>query len=171
MEMGFKTCSLYALARSTMIQFVTYFSSGLCIAWLNLSMWGLSNGPANAVPYFALIGSILLLVLASSLALFLPRIADSVALASVLCVLPWPAMILLHEHSPGGFAFLSLATLFAAMVAAGHLLKTRREKWLVARGWPRLIVRVPLAFLPAASFILIFNARLVLKLLLEGPPR
>jgi len=50
----------YWVRPSTMIQFATYFISGFCIAWLNLLMRGFPNGSANAVPYFAVIGALLL---------------------------------------------------------------------------------------------------------------
>ena len=154
-----------------MIQFFTYFILGFCITWLNLFMWGLSNGPVNAVPYFALLGSLLLLIVAASLALFLSRIAAVVALVATLFVLPWPIMILLAENSWIGFIFLSVPPVTAGAMAVRQIWIPRSEKWLAMRSSPRLSVRVPLAFLPLVLFVLTFNARLVVALLLEGLPK
>jgi hypothetical protein len=154
-----------------MIQFIIYFLCGFCVTWLNLFMWGFSNGPANIAPYFALIGSLLLFIAADSLALFLPRIADSVGLIAAIFILPQSFTILLLEHSLTGFAISCLAPVVAGSVAVYQLWKNRSQKWLMKCVSPHIIVRTLFLFLPFVVFILFFDARFVLTLLLEGPPR
>ena len=139
--------------------------------WLDLFMWGFSNGPASAAPYFAVIGSILLFVVAAPLALFLSRISSIVALVCAALIFPQPIYLLFIERSFGGFAFFACFPTVAGIIAARHLWQTRAANWLALRSSPRLLLRVPLACLPVAIFTLLFNARLIVSLLLEGPPR
>jgi hypothetical protein len=156
---------------SAMLQFIVYFICGFCVAWLNLFMWGFSNGPASAAPYLAVVGSLFLFVIVSPLALFLPRIAASVGLVAVLLILLQPFYLLLIEHSFTAFAMTCLMPAIIGFTGARYLLKTRNEKWLMASSSPPLLVRIPLGFLPLVLFVCLFNARLILSLLLEGPPK
>ena len=161
----------YMLGCSTMIQFALYFITGFCVVWLNLFMWGFSNGPASAIPYFSVVGSLLLFVVATPLSLFLSRIAALVALIGTALILPQPVFILLREASLTGSVLFGVLPTVAVIVAVHHLWKTRSEKLLVAHSSPPLVLRVPLALLPVAILVLAFNARLVVALLLDGPPR
>jgi hypothetical protein len=153
------------------LQFIVYFICGFCVAWLNLFMWGISNGPANAAPYFALVGSLVLFIVVSPLALFLPRVAASVGLAAVLLMMFQPLSLLFIEHSLTGFAMSCLMPAIVGVTAVWYLLKTRNTKWLTTSSSPTLLVRIPLAFLPLVLFVCLFDARLILSLLLEEAPK
>jgi len=159
------------LGCSTMIQFVTYFVCGFCVVWLNLFMWGFSNGPVNTIPYFSAIGSLLLFIVVAPLALFLSRIAAVAALVCATLIVPQPAFILLREGSLTGFTLFGVFPTVAGIVGLHHLWKTRGEKLLAARSSTCLSFRVPLALLPVAIFVFAFDARRVLSLLLEGAPQ
>jgi hypothetical protein len=156
---------------STIDQFILYFICGFYETWLIFFMWGFSNGPANGIPYFAAVGSVLLLIVPAPLVLFVPRIAAAVAVAIVGVALPWPALILIHEHSLPGFVISGIAPSVAGAAAVWHLWTTRGGNWLALCTSPGFAVHVLLAPLPLLVFVFALNARLIVILLLEGPPR
>ena len=133
-----------------------------------LTLWGVSAGPTNAVPFIALLGCLILLLVASPLVMFLPRVGSATAILGSSLVLVWPLSFLMSD---AGAALLVLPPAVAIAVAGWALWRTRHQPWLMLASKPRLWLRVALAVVPVGLFCFAFNAPLVLALLLDGPPK
>ena len=133
-----------------------------------LTLWGVSAGPTNAVPFVALLGCLILLLVAAPLVMFLPRVSSATAILGSVLVLVWPLSFL---ASDAGAALLLLPPAVAMALAGWGLWRTRHLPWLMSASKPRLWLRVALATVPVALFCFAFNAPAVLALLLAGPPK
>src|SRR5689334_14957055 len=133
-------------------------------------MWGFSAGPVNAVPYVALVGGIMLLLVAAPVSLFLARVGAVVALLGSVLVLVWPLAVAVSEADASALVF-AAPPVVAGGLAAKRLRGTVQTPWLVLSGGPPIWLRVLLSALPFALFLGFFNAGLVLAILLAGPPR
>jgi len=153
-----------------MVRFAVYALFGFIELWLLLFMWGFSRGPATSLPYFALIGCLTLVLMAAPLALFVERLASALAVPGALLAFAW-AVSALGEGSLPGAVLLGALPAIPCALAVRHLWSSRADRWLFHPSWPRLSVRAGLAVLPVAAFLLAFNERLVLALVLDGPPR
>jgi hypothetical protein len=157
-----------------MIQFIIYAISGFCVVWLNLLLWGFTGGPVNYIPYFALIGGLLLFIVSAPIAIFLPRIAAGLALIGSALVIPWPLLILFQESDWSGVAICGVPPVVAATTAGFKLWRTRSQHWFTGRESPHFILRVAIALTPVIAFVSYFNAPLVIKLVTgfsdENPP-
>jgi hypothetical protein len=149
--------------------FLVFAICGFLEAWALLMMWGFSAGPTNAVPFVTLVGALILLLISAPLALFIPRLSSAIAILASTLLLVWPAAIVISDSDPSGLLF-AIPPVIAATVAAWRVWRTRHSKWLAFAARPALWLRVILAAVPAVVFCLVFNAPLVLALLLSGPP-
>ena len=152
-----------------MIQFVVFALAGLVIVFINTFFWGFTAGPASAAPYFALVGGLLLFVVASALVLFLPRLGALLAIVASALIVPWPLVILMQEHDASGVAMCGVPPLIAGTVAVVQFIRSRGQPLLAARTSPHWAWRLVLAALPLATFIFGFNALLVLELVVRYP--
>lgn len=152
-----------------MIQFVVFALSGFIIVWINTLFWGFTGGPASVAPYFALVGGLMLFVLASGVVLFLPRVGSLIAFIATVLVIPWPVLILVQEYDASGVAMCGAPPVIAGAVATFQLARSRREPFLIARTSPHWTVRLIIALLPLATFMLCFNALLVLEIIFRYP--
>ena len=152
-----------------MIQFIVFALSGFVIVWINTFFWGFTAGPASAVPYFALVGGLLLFVLAPGIVLFVPRLGSLIALIAAAVIIPWPLLILVQEHDASGVAMCGAPPLIAGAVAGFQLARSRGQSLLVARTSPHWAVRLVVAVLPIVAFVLCFNAPLVLEVIIRYP--
>jgi hypothetical protein len=122
------------------------------------------------MPFVTLVGCLILLLMASPLALLLTRVSAAFAIVGAALLFAWPVAIARSEPIIQALPFAVLPTIVLGL-AAWQLWRTRRRSWLATVSTPRLWVRVALCCIPAASFCVLFNARIVLALLLAGPPR
>jgi hypothetical protein len=153
-----------------MARFAVYALGGLVELWFLLFMWGFSRGPANALPYLALIGCLTLVLLAAPLALLFDRLASVLALFGGVLACAWAVAAVQEGSLPGALIVGALPALTCAL-AVRHLVLSRADRWLSHPPEPRLRVRVGLAVLPFALFILAFNEGFVFAVVLAGPPR
>jgi hypothetical protein len=151
------------------IQFVVFAICGFFIVFINTFFWGFSAGPATAVPYFALIGGLLLFVVASGVVLFLPRLGSLLACIAIALIIPWPVFILVREHDAWGVAMCGAPTLIAGAVAIFQFFRSCAQPLLVLRRSPHWAVRLVIAVLPLVAFVLCFNAPLVLEVIIRYP--
>jgi len=152
----------------TIVRFAVYALFGFIEMWLLLFMWGFSRGPADSLPYFALIGCLILVLLAAPLALLVERLGSALAVPGSLLALAWGVAALRKGSLPGAAMFGALPVAICAL-AVRHLWSSRADRWLSHPTWPRLSARASLAALPIAAFLLAFNEKLVLALVLAGP--
>jgi hypothetical protein len=153
-----------------MVAFAVYLLTGLLELWALLLVWGFSAGPVNATPFVALIGCLILMLIASPLVLFLSRLSALFALVGAALVLAWPAAFVREEPIVEALLVMALPVI-AFGVAARHLWGTRHISWFATVTTPRLWVRVVLGGAPVILFVLLFNAPLVLALVWAGPPK
>jgi len=151
------------------IQFVVFAICGFVIVFINTFFWGFTAGPASAIPYFALVGGLLLFVVASGVVLFLPRLGSLLALIAFVLIIPWPLLILVREHDASGVAVCGGPPLIASTVALVQLVRSRAQPLLVGRTSPHWAVRLVIAIVPLVIFVLYFNARLVLEIIIRYP--
>lgn len=83
-----------------MKQYFLYFFSGLITNWLLLFLWGFSAGPASIYPYFVLIGSIVLILVASSVSLFSQKVGSVFGIPCLLVILPWVLLLSIEYIAP-----------------------------------------------------------------------
>jgi hypothetical protein len=157
-----------------MIQFIAYSVWGFFMAWLTLNAIVDRPGPVYELSHLMAVGSLLLLIVAAPLGLFLPRISAVTALVGIFSMALWPSVgFVVSGHwlkylgeFLGGFVFYWWPGILAAFI----LWRTRNEKWLAVPPRPRLAIRVPLAFLPIVIFAVFFDIRLVVALLFGLAP-
>jgi hypothetical protein len=154
-----------------MLQFFVFALSGFWGTWLILFFWGFTAGPANAAPYFGLIGDLLLLLVAAPTALFVPRIAACLGSVGAACTLLLPLFFRVPGMDLSGALLGYGPPLLVVVIAALTLWRMRLQGWFVFARWPHLALRVPIALVPLVGFPFCFNAPLVFQLLLAGPPR
>jgi hypothetical protein len=130
---------------------------------------GLHSGPANVVPYFALVGGILLFIVASAFVLFLPRLGSLVGLAACALIVPWPLLILVQEHDVSGVTICGAPAFVAGAVGTFYLIRNRDQPFLTIRTSPHWALRLLIAVLPVVAFALCFNALLVLEVVARYP--
>ena len=150
------------------LRFALYALTGFSESWLLLFMWGFSRGPANSLPYFALVGSLILVLVAAPLALLVERFASALAVPGALLALAWAFSALREGSLPGAAVFGALPATTVAL-AVRHLWSSRADRWRSHPSWPRPGVRAALAVLPVVAFLLVFDERSVLALVLAGP--
>jgi hypothetical protein len=151
------------------IQFIVFTLAGFVTVWINTFFWGFTAGPANVIPYFALVGGLLLFIVASAVALFLPRLGSLVGLAACALIVPWPFLILVQEHDVSGLAICGTPAFVAGAVAAFYLIRSRGQPFLATRTSPHWALRLIIAVLPIVAFALCFNALLVLEVVARYP--
>src|SRR5258705_12163547 len=122
--------------KTHVIQFIVFALAGFATVWINTFFWGFTAGPANVVPYFALVGGLLLFIVASAVVLFLPRLGSLVGLAACALIVPWPLLILVQEHDVSGVAICGAAAFIAGAVAAFYLIRSRAQPFLATRTYP-----------------------------------
>ena len=152
-----------------MPQFITYILCGFVVLFIELTLWGVTAGPANALPYFILFGALLVFLIAAPAALFTPRIAACIAIVGSVPILAWPVEILIREHDFVGTAVCGAPALITIVVAMSYLWKTRSHRWLSLSRSPHLAIRIPASLIPLAVFVLYFNAPLILEVVFHGP--
>jgi hypothetical protein len=81
----------------------------------------------------------------------------------------WPAYVGAAEHDSSALV-LAMAPFLAATVAIQFMWRSRHSRWLFVPAEPPIWLRVALAAVPAFVFFVLFDAKLVLALLLAGPP-
>jgi hypothetical protein len=150
----------------TFARFALYAAVGFIELWFLGFMWG----PADATSYFAVVGCLMLLLLAAPLALLVDRVAAIVALLGALLACAW-AVAAVGEISVLGVILFGGLTSAACVVSVTHLWESRDRAWLSAPPSPRLAARIGLALLPLVVFATVFNPRLVFALVLAGPPQ
>lgn len=130
-------------------QYALYFVAGFLQLWLLLFVWGLSAGPANAMPYILLLAFLELGVIASGLSLFLEKLG---ALAAVLgggVGLWWPLVGLLSpSEGPIEAAIIGVLPLIVTMDGCWRLVARRQASWLEVAEGPSLLIRTALGALP-----------------------
>ena len=151
-------------------RFALYAAAGFIELWFLGFMWGFTRGPADATPYFAVLGCLILLLLAAPLALFIDRVAAIVALPGTLLACAW-AVTAVGEISVLGVVLFGGLPIAACVLSIIHLWVSRDRPWLSAPSSPRLAARIGLALLPLVVFATVFNPRLVLALVVAGPPQ
>lgn len=153
-----------------MTLFVVSLTCGILELWLLLFFWGFSAGPTNAAPFIALVGCFTLLFAAAPLALFFERISGLFGMVGAALTLTWPVAAAFDSSTVEVFVVAVLPSA-ALGAAAWRLWRTRQIRWLAAVSTPPLWVRAVLAGLPVALFVMLFNAKLILAILLTGPPK
>lgn len=68
--------------------YLSYFFIGFITLYNTLFLWGLSAGPANALPYIELLSSLVIFFIATGLLFFYPKIAASIALVAQIALVP-----------------------------------------------------------------------------------
>jgi hypothetical protein len=152
-----------------MPQFIAYTLCGFVLLFIELTLWGVTAGPANALPYFILLGALLVFLVAAPGALFVPRIAACIAIVGSAPILAWPVEILIREHDFVGTAVCGAPALITVVVAVTYLWKTRSHDWMSLSRSPHVAIRIPASLIPLAVFVLYFNARLILEVVVHGP--
>ena len=147
-----------------------YGVAGFLDLWFLLTLWGFTNGPIDAIPYVALVGCLLLLLLAAPLAVLIDRVGAVVAIPGAVLACAW-ALAALREGSVWDALVIAGLPLLAIAFAATHLWLTRKRRWLSIPSTPPLRVRIGVAVVPLVVFGTLFNAKLVLGLVLAGPPQ
>jgi hypothetical protein len=152
-----------------MTLFALSLACGILELWALLTMWGVTAGPINAVPVLALLGSLVLLLVAAPLALFLSRIGAIIGLVGALLAITWPVAIVLQERR-GDSLLLAIPAASVLVAAIWRLRRTRGTPWWALVTVPSLWLRVALSTVPVIAFISLFNALPVLALLTAGSP-
>jgi hypothetical protein len=160
---------LFSLGVKRVIQFIVFAVAGFVIVFVNTFFWGFTAGPATAVPYFALVGGLLLFIVASAVTLFLPRLGSLLALIGCALIIPWPLSILVQEHDASGVAICGAPAVVAGAVAAFYFIRSRGQPLLGTRTSPHWGLRLVIAVLPLIAFTLCFNALLVLEVVVRYP--
>jgi hypothetical protein len=150
-------------------EFIVFALTGFVIVFVNTFFWGFTAGPASAVPYFALIGGLLLFVVASALVFFMPRVGSLLGLIASVVILPWPIIVLLQEHDALGVAVTGAPPLLAGAVAMLQFIRSRGQPLLAVRTSPHWALRSLIAVLPLVVFVSFFNALLVLQVIVRYP--
>ena len=147
--------------------YLVFALCGFLETWALLMLWGYSAGPINAVPYITLVGGLILILVSAPLAVFMPRFSVASALLACALMFVWPASIFVSESGLSGL-MVAAPPLVAAGFATWHLRSTRHStgQGIAPARWLRIV----LAVVPAILFCLVFNAPLVLGILLAGPP-
>ncbi len=155
-----------------MVLFFIFLTSGFFELCLLLFFWGYSAGPMNAVPFVTLIGCFILMFAAAPLALFFKRISALVALVGAALAFSWPVAAAFDSSIPD-VLILSVLPVITFSAAIWRSWQTRQSLWLatVSTSPLWLWVRIVLLGLPVALFVSLFNSKLVLGLLLVGPPK
>jgi hypothetical protein len=118
------------------IQFTVFTLAGFVTVWINTFFWGFTADPANVIPYFALVGGLLLFIVASAVAVFLPRLGSLVGLAACALIVPWPFLILVQEQDVSGLAICGTPAFVAGAVATFYLIRSRGQPFLATRTSP-----------------------------------
>jgi hypothetical protein len=151
------------------IQFIVFALTGFATVWINTFFWGFTVGPVNAIPYLALVGGLLLFIVVSAVALFLPRLGSLLALIACALIIPWPLFILLQEHDASGLAVCGAPAVVAGAVATFYFIRRRGQPLFGTRTSPHWGLRLVIAVLPLVVFALCFNALLVLEVVVRYP--
>jgi hypothetical protein len=150
-------------------QFIVFALTGFATVWINTFFWGFTAGPVNAIPYFALVGGLLLFIVVSAVALFLPRLGSLLALIACALIIPWPLFILVQEHDASGVAICGAPAIVVGAFAAFCFIRSRGQPLLGTRVSPHWALRLVIAVLPLLAFALCFNALLVLEVVVRYP--
>src|SRR5262245_64954002 len=135
-----------------MIQFIVFALTGFATVWTNTFFWGFTAGPVNAIPYFALVGGLLLFVVGSAVALFLPRLGSLLALIACALIVSWPLFILVQEHDASGVAVCGAPAVIAAAVRAFFFFATPGHPFFATSRPPFWGLRLVLVVLPLFPF-------------------
>jgi hypothetical protein len=142
---------------------------GIAQLWALLMLWGFSAGPIHSGPFVALVGCFVLSFAAAPFSLFMARLGAVFALLGGALMLAWPVAGVLDGSVIDVLPFMALP-IAAIGVAGWRLWRTRESPWLTRVSKPSFWIRLALCGLPFALFVLIFNVRAVIALLLAGPP-
>ena len=157
-----------------MAQYAIYFVVGYLELWLVAVPLGVSGGFAAPWPYYALLGSLLLLVVATALVGFSEKFAAVVAIISSLMFLAWPIIGMIEEGVSREEAWFPVAVAAAPagiiIDACIRLYKRRSIRWWEPRSQRFRAWRYPLAAAPLVLLALTSNVRYMLWLVLAGPP-
>jgi len=133
--------------------------------WINLTLFGFAAGPVNVLPYISVAASLILFVVVSALALFLPRFASCAAVVAAIAMLLQPAWVSCNEKDLSGDATLGVPPLLALCTAGIHLWRTRKQPFLQAASSPPFLIRLCVAVIPLGFFGWYYDAPAVLGLL------
>jgi hypothetical protein len=147
-----------------------YGVAGFLELWFLLTLWGFTNGPINVTPYIALVGCLLLFLLAAPMAVLVDRVGAAVAVLGAVLACAW-ALAPVSEGAVWDAVAIAGLPILAGAFASAHLWLSRKRRWLSAPSTPPLPVRIGFAVVPLVVFGTLFNAKLVLGLLFVGPPR
>ena len=150
-----------------MSRFLVFVLCGFGEMWLLLSMWGIAT-PINAVPFVALVGCLTLIFVAAPLALFFVRLSAAVGILSAAVIRAWPAIVWRKSMLDG--AELGALPITALIVGIVYLWRSRHDRWLAAVAGPPLWARAAIIAIPVTVFVVVFDARAVLALILAGAP-
>ena len=152
-----------------MAQFIAYSLSAFVVLYFESMIWGVSAGPANAMPYFLLLAGLIVFLVAGPAALFLPRIAACIGIAGSIGMFSWPLLMLIYEHDVVDAALIGLLPLISLAVGIHYLWRTRLLPWFSLSRSPHLGVRIPISLIPFAIFPICFNVPLVFQIIVHGP--
>lgn len=79
--------------------YITYILAALCTAWVVLFYLGFSAGFANYIPIAALLGAVVLLVIATPLIIYFQRPGLLVGLIGCMLMLPYSLIFIWHLFS------------------------------------------------------------------------
>ncbi len=156
-----------------MAQYVSYFLVGYVELWLVAVPLGVSSGFAAPWPYYALLGSLSLLVVATALVGFSEKLAAVVAIISSLMFLLWPIVGMIQDVNleEAWFPVAVAAVPAGIIIHAGiRLYKRRSASWWAPRTQRFGTWRYPMAVAPLLLLALTSNVRYMLWLVLNGPP-
>jgi hypothetical protein len=143
---------------------------GFVVLWIDLFFWGFTAGPANALPYVDVVASLILFVVLSAAALFVPRIACYGALVVSVAMLAPTIWFLPQEKDLAALATVGIPPMLSLCAAGIYLWRTRGKSATKTASWLALGIRLCLAVVPVGIFVSYFNAPLVLSLMgLEIP--
>jgi len=138
--------------------YLLYLSTAVINSWIILFLFGISAGFANYFPVLALLGSILMFLLAAPISIHKTRLGLILGLISYLLVLPY---ILLFTKGILEDGLFDLVTVFTAMplplilLGIYYTVKLLRTKSAENLDIPsNRAVRLLLSFVPMALFVL-----------------
>src|SRR5437870_2890069 len=147
------------------VLYTLYMICGFVIMWINLTLFGFTAGPVNVLPYISVAASLILFVVVSALALFLPRLASCAAIIAAAAMLLQPAWVFWNEKDLSGDAALGVPPLLALCTAGIHLWRTRKQPLLQLVSSPPLFIRLCIAVIPLGFFVWYYDAPAVISLL------
>lgn len=137
--------------------YILYISTALLTFWMILFLYGVSAGFANYVPVVALLGSVLLFVLAAPILLYNTRIGLIIGLASCLLIIPYSIGFTKSIFDDGVFNWGVLIAILPTVLILFSVFFTAKSlfvKGAVIKTPSGSTVKILLASIPVALFLL-----------------